>query len=250
MRRRRIATVLIGPSVLVREGLTKVLNGAGFNIVASASHVVDLIPNAGLKSQPELLIIDAGDDESLVMDEVGRFKQECPSCRVAVLANQHHSPSIVSAFRAGANACLDKMAPLDSVIKALELVMLGETILPAAMLPIILDNGDCREPEIIAPDVQAMVLVPQKPEAGSERDDTPPLSTREKFVLTCLLKGDCNKTIARELGIAEATVKVHVKAILRKVRVQNRTQAAIWAMKNGVLVLGAVMICPLLAGPI
>jgi two-component system, NarL family, nitrate/nitrite response regulator NarL len=45
-----------------------------------------------------------------------------------------------------------------------------------------------------------------------------------------LLNGDANKVIARKVDIAEATVKVHVKAILRKIRVQNRTQAAIWAM--------------------
>jgi two-component system nitrate/nitrite response regulator NarL len=64
-------------------------------------------------------------------------------------------------------------------------------------------------------------------------DDMPRLSDRERCILNCLIAGDSNKTIARKIDIAEATVKVHVKAILRKVRVQNRTQAAIWAMSNG-----------------
>ena len=59
------------------------------------------------------------------------------------------------------------------------------------------------------------------------------LSAREKCILRCLLNGDANKVIARKVDIAEATVKVHVKAILRKIRVQNRTQAAIWAMNCG-----------------
>ena len=61
----------------------------------------------------------------------------------------------------------------------------------------------------------------------------PQLSSREESVLRCLIKGDSNKRIARKMDIAEATVKVHVKAILRKIRVQNRTQAAIWGMNNG-----------------
>jgi len=61
----------------------------------------------------------------------------------------------------------------------------------------------------------------------------PQLSTREKCILRCLVEGDSNKIIARNVKIAEATVKVHVKAILRKIRVHNRTQAAIWAMNNG-----------------
>src|SRR4029077_4066036 len=58
------------------------------------------------------------------------------------------------------------------------------------------------------------------------------LSTREKSILGCLISGDSNKCIARKMDIAEATVKVHVKAILRKIRVQNRTQAAIWGANN------------------
>jgi DNA-binding CsgD family transcriptional regulator len=61
------------------------------------------------------------------------------------------------------------------------------------------------------------------------------LSPREKSIMQCLIEGASNKTIARKIDIAEATVKVHVKAILRKIRVHNRTQAAIWGMNNGSL---------------
>ena len=56
---------------------------------------------------------------------------------------------------------------------------------------------------------------------------------REKSILRYLIEGDSNKSIARKIDITEATVKVHVKAILRKIRVHNRTQAAIWGMNNG-----------------
>jgi two-component system nitrate/nitrite response regulator NarL len=55
------------------------------------------------------------------------------------------------------------------------------------------------------------------------------LSDREAQILRCLTQGASNKVIARELGVAEATVKVHIKAILRKVKASNRTQAAMWA---------------------
>ena len=61
----------------------------------------------------------------------------------------------------------------------------------------------------------------------------PRLSARQIAILRCLVEGASNKIIARKLKIADATVKVHVKAILRKIRVQNRTQAAIWGMHNG-----------------
>jgi two-component system nitrate/nitrite response regulator NarL len=55
------------------------------------------------------------------------------------------------------------------------------------------------------------------------------LSGREDAILRLLMEGAPNKIIARKLGVAEATVKVHIKAILRKIRAQNRTQAAMWA---------------------
>ena len=58
------------------------------------------------------------------------------------------------------------------------------------------------------------------------------LSSKEESILNWLTRGASNKMIARELDIAEATVKVHVKAILRKTRVQNRTQAAMWAVAH------------------
>jgi DNA-binding CsgD family transcriptional regulator len=60
-------------------------------------------------------------------------------------------------------------------------------------------------------------------------------SRSDQRLLRCLIEGYSNKCIARKIDIAEATVKVHVKAILRKIRVQNRTQAAIWGMNNGSL---------------
>ena len=60
----------------------------------------------------------------------------------------------------------------------------------------------------------------------------PSLSRREMLILRMLMQGASNKVIARNLVITESTVKVHMKAILRKLRLQNRTQAAIWARNN------------------
>lgn len=59
------------------------------------------------------------------------------------------------------------------------------------------------------------------------------LSERESDIIRCLVHGKTNKLIARHLGITESTVKVHLKTILRKLRVSNRTQAALWAVQHG-----------------
>jgi two-component system nitrate/nitrite response regulator NarL len=118
---------------------------------------------------------------------------------------------------------VDVMA-CDVFIKSIELVMMGETIfLPEFMSFVLGSEGD---PAPRDENNQETLI-------RTERTLAPQLSTREKSILRCLIEGDSNKCIARKIDIAEATVKVHVKAILRKIRVQNRTQAAIWGMNNG-----------------
>jgi DNA-binding NarL/FixJ family response regulator len=236
MRQRPFATILVGPSALLREGLTRILSTTNFRIVASTSCVDNLVLTAQTQHGSILLIIDAGDDFDAAVGQVERFKEQYPTGRVAVLADRNRLNDIVSAFRAGANAYFIKATPCDAFIKSLELVMLGETILPAAVLSMVLEHEDDDEEEHESEAIVRGVRKSAGVLLGVERNDTPRLSARERCILKCLIEGDSNKVIARKIEIAEATVKVHVKAILRKVRVSNRTQAAIWAMNNGSLI--------------
>jgi two-component system nitrate/nitrite response regulator NarL len=185
-----------------------------------------------------LLIIDAGDDLDAAGRQIKLFKERHPAVRIAVLADHNQPLDIVSAFRAGANAFFVKVAPCAAFIKALELVMLGETILPAAVLSTILgragNDEEDHEHESAVRELRNMAEKLLEP----RNDHRPRLSVRERCILNCLVEGHPNKVIARKIDIAEATVKVHVKAILRKIHVHNRTQAAIWAMSNGSSIAG------------
>src|SRR5258708_4202731 len=105
-----------------------------------------------------------------------------------------------------------------------------KTFSPPAFLSFVLDpEGDPRGEAAPRDENNQEILI------RNENTLAPQLSTREKSILRCLIEGDSNKSIARKIDIAEATVKVHVKAILRKIRVHNRTQAAIWGMNNASL---------------
>jgi DNA-binding NarL/FixJ family response regulator len=224
MRHRPCATAIVGPSALLREGLARILGTTNFRIIASGCQVQDVVSTS--HHQPILLLIDAGDDPEAAVAQIVLFKEQQPSGRVAVLTDHYRLDDMVSAFRAGANLYFAKHVKCDALIKALELILLGETILPPELLALIgdreskknaltFDRRNCRDPS---------------PMEGVE--DVARLSVREKCILRCIVEGDSNKIIARKIEIAEATVKVHVKAILRKIRVHNRTQAAIWAMNN------------------
>jgi two-component system, NarL family, nitrate/nitrite response regulator NarL len=239
--------VLIGANVLLREGLARILAAAGFRIIASAPCVDDHVLSTLRQGQSILLIIDSSDDFDAGLRQIACFKQRYPAGRVVVLADQHQLTKMVSAFRTGANAYLVKVATCETFVKSLELVMLGVTLLPPEILNLIsdrqasgrndrtvgvADDGHTDDDdEIIGTDVETT-----KPAAGADSGHGPRLSACQQTILRGLAEGSSNKTIARKIAMAESTVKVHVKAILRKIRVRNRTQAAIWAMSNHPLI--------------
>jgi two-component system nitrate/nitrite response regulator NarL len=82
----------------------------------------------------------------------------------------------------------------------------------------------------LSPEPEPASKVPDEPKAPDPKARS--LSAREAEILSSLMEGEPNKIIARRLHVAEATVKVHIKAILRKVGAANRTQAAMWAMDH------------------
>jgi two-component system, NarL family, nitrate/nitrite response regulator NarL len=229
MRRRPFPTVLIGPRALILEGITRILTPTRFRVIGSASSISDLSPKLLPKDELLLLIVDAGDNPAASIEQIKLFREQYPTGRIAVLADRCQSNEVMCAYRAGANAYLVKISACNVLIKSLELVMLGETIVPPAILSSVSAGDDRREPSMYA-DASSRETNAANELIGSESVFVPKLSAREKCILRCLLNGDANKVIARKVDIAEATVKVHVKAILRKIRVQNRTQAAIWAM--------------------
>ena len=197
LRQRSFAVILIGKSILLREGLAEILRAANFRIVASVSNADDLRLSKAKLHLPLYLIVHTGDE-------------------------------LASAFRAGANGYFVNVITRDRFIRSIELVMMGETIFPSAFLSVILD-ANRHHP------VEAAASVRNgEPILVATKDATSPLlSPQENVILRCIIQGDSNKCIARKIDVAEATVKVHVKAILRKIRVQNRTQAAVWGLNNG-----------------
>ena len=230
-RRQSFATFIVGKSVLIREGIARILSAANFRTLASVSCADDLSPGK-FQSQPLLvLIVHAGDDFEGAVEQIELLRERHPKARIAVVADHYRLDEMVSAFRAGASGYFIDVMTSDVFVKSIELVMMGETIFPPAfMLSILESEGDhLAKAEPRNGDDRTIAFT-------TERSITQQLSPREKSIMQCLIAGDSNKCIARKIDIAEATVKVHVKAILRKIRVQNRTQAAIWGMNNGSLV--------------
>ena len=185
-------------SRLVKDALLSVLMEAGFTV----------IHEPGAHSDSTIAIIDFDD------------------CRDPEFVQVHQSRGVkIVALRCETDSReirLDEIAPLsgiltyglsaDAFVRSLRLICLGERVFPRDL------------------------ALERRPEAASSSAESgfsgPHLSPREKEILSYLVAGASNKAIARCLAITEATVKVHLKSVLRKIRVENRTQAAIWALSN------------------
>ena len=226
LERQSFATILVGKSKLLREGLARILRSSSFRILASVSSADDALAS-DLQQNPLLfVVIQTGDDFDSTLEHIGRIRDRHLGGRIAIVPNHFRPDEMVSAFRAGATGYFVDVTGA-AFIKSLELVMMGETVFPLALLSFVLDSehehlceaAPCGENSKAIRVTLKDALAPQ-------------LSSREESVLRCLINGDSNKCIARKMDIAEATVKVHVKAILRKIRVHNRTQAAIWGANH------------------
>jgi DNA-binding NarL/FixJ family response regulator len=208
----RVATILIGQNGLFLEGLKHILDKTDFDVLAVQSTAEQLHL---AQHQTTLLVVDAAREAQTTIRQVELFKQRRPDAFVVVLIDTDRMTEITLLFQAGANACVARGISSSVFLKSLELVMLGETLLPSGVLSSLCSRA-------------------QAPAVGAPVDSAPArLSAQEERILGHLVQGHPNKAIARELGITDATVKVHVKAILRKIGAQNRTQAAIWATRHG-----------------
>ena len=227
-RQRFFAVILVGKSILLREGLARILRAAKFRVLASVSCAYDLRPSKSALHPPLFLIVDTGNDFDSALEQIRLFRNRHPDARIVIVADHYRLNELTSAFRAGVNGYFVNAITCDRFIRSVELVMMGETIFPPAFLSSILDSNGPHTVEAVANDQNGEPI-----RVATEVATAPLLSPREKMILRCIIEGDSNKCIARKIDIAEATVKVHVKAILRKIRVQNRTQAAIWGINHG-----------------
>lgn len=222
-----VPTVLIGHSMLFREGLKLILGATQFEVVASAASLEELASRSSTTPEAGIFILGAGDNSAAAAAEIRTTKALYPSARCVVLHKYYDPLAVTAAMDAGAAAYLLKSNGKDALVKALEMVMLGSTVLPAVT----------RQPTATASSSHEHRTPPRATEAHDVQRVqgnglAHHLSTREIETLYGLQAGSSNKHIARKFSIAEATVKVHVKAILRKIRVENRTQAAIWAIEH------------------
>jgi two-component system, NarL family, nitrate/nitrite response regulator NarL len=217
-----VSTALIFNNPLLCLGLKHLLSGTEFAVAETSSPEV-LLTSQSSRPSPDLFIVDGNAPVEQVIETVESIKGSHSKARIVLLADTFDLQVARSGRNAGVDGFCVTANGCEALIKSLELVMLGEAILPATLLDALFDNL-----------FTMPAVMDSSHEAVLEQTNLTvrKLSKRETEILSSLSAGDPNKIIARNFGVAEATVKNHVKAILKKIGAANRTQAAIWAKEH------------------
>jgi two-component system, NarL family, nitrate/nitrite response regulator NarL len=233
--RSNVSTIIIGRRALLREGVASLLQDSIYRILAGASDATEL-KNVRVAAGRSVLVILGVDGTNGNLEEaaanIRSLRSMFPSCKIVLIAETSGAIDLQSILDLAPNGLIVNLASREILLKSLELTLLDQQIfvlghpstptLPVAPPKANRPGG--------APRVEHRNKTPSSPPSV---DGDPALTARERQILRLLAQGSSNKVIARRSALTESTVKAHLKTILRKLDVQNRTQAAIWAFAHG-----------------
>ncbi len=246
----------------MRQGVKQLLRRSGLSIVGEGDDFGEAAEACAGAEQPTLVLVIMSYAEAFAAS-LGHLRTAAvryPGVKLILLADGLGDAQLLDVVGGGVHAVLSPNFPSHMLASSLQLVLLNQNLFPipfsgiakaAPALPVIAERPASLVSVRIAAANQPDQPRPQRDEHVPDRRSSPaglnlvwnnaniepaprPVapnpSDREWEILHCLSEGGSNKSIARKLGIMETTVKVHVKSVLRKLGVANRTQAAIWAL--------------------
>lgn len=216
-----IQLLVVDDHNLFRRGLTALLSQDGrFEVIDQAGDVGEAL-RALQRQVPDLILLDNHLPGVRGVDGIAALKEAAPEARILMLTVSENENDLAAALQAGADGYLLKTVESDHLCDLIVRVLAGESVVsPEMMTKLVTAFRTKPVPAAVAE---------QAPAATVEATGIDLLSSRERDVLALIARGDSNKVIARNLDIAETTVKVHVQHILRKLQLTSRVQAAIYA---------------------
>ena len=228
---RSIQLLLVDDHSLFRRGLKALLSqDERFEVAGEAGDVGEAL-RCLAQQRPDVILLDNHLPGVRGVDAIPALKEAAPAARVLMLTVSENENDLAAALQAGADGYLLKTVESDQLADTIVKVVEGESVISPEMLTKLVSVFRSR-PATAPVGAPASAPAPLEPprEAAPSADL---LSPREREILLLIARGDSNKLIARELDIAETTVKIHVQHILRKLGLSSRVQAAVFATSQG-----------------
>jgi len=218
----KIRILVVDDHALFRVGITNILSKEReFDVVGEAADGRAAIEMAGMVS-PSIVLMDLSLPAPGGLETTQRIRREFPATAVVVMAQDEDEESLFASIKAGAAAFVIKDISPDDLVHVIRRVSQGEFLI--------------NDKVFSKPAVASRVLKEFRELAVYGQDAAPifaPLSPREVEILDNIAQGMTNKQVAYALSISEQTVKNHMSSILRKLSVNDRTQAVVYAMRQG-----------------
>ena len=222
----KIRILVVDDHTLFRRGLTALLQrDPQFEVVGDAGDASEAQRRAQ-ELQPDVILLDNHLPGVNGVDALPALHEAAPGVKVLILTVSEDEHDLSAALRGGACGYLLKTIEGDALSQAIRRAVRGESVVAEEMTgKLIAAHRDAAAPRA-APDAE-----PAAPTPPASRLDV--MSPRELDILRGIARGQGNKEIARSLGIAETTVKIHVQHVLRKLDVSSRVHAAVIATEHG-----------------
>ncbi len=223
-----IRVMVVDDHKLFRRGLIALLaQEDGLEIVGEAADGAEALRRAE-ELRPDLVLLDNHMPGLRGVDLLPGLREVLPQAQVLMLTVSEDEQDLTAALRGGAAGYLLKTMDGPDLAAALRRAHEGESVVSPEMMSKLVSA--LRASALPAPAPQVAALA----ETGVAPDVEAGLSPREGEILREIVQGASNKEIARRLGIAETTVKIHVQHILRKLGLSSRVQVAVWASERGI----------------
>lgn len=214
-----IRILLVDDHTLFRSGIRALLQRqSDFEIVDEAADGVEGIKRAK-QHRPDVILLDLNMPGLSGLEALQLLVEDLPDSAVMVLTVSEEAEELATALRTGARGYLLKNIETEALTSAIRRAAAGEPVISESMTAKLVQQF--RAPSPIA-----------APRHGTTPGTTP-LTAREREIVQGLVRGESNKEIARALGVAESTVKIHVQNILKKLSLASRVQVAVYAVEHG-----------------
>ena len=213
----QIRVMIADDQWLVREGIASLLElEVGINVIAMVSSGQKAVAEA-LAQKPDIILMDIRMPEMTGIEATAKIRQALPTCQIVMLTTFDDEEYIVQSLLAGACGYLMKDIPPGDLARAIKLAHAGVFQLA---------------PDVAGKLIGSLQDIQPKPKPEEKTLD---LTPRELEVLKLVAKGATNKEIARQFEVSEGTIKNHVSNILMRLELRDRTQAAVYAVEQGLI---------------
>lgn len=218
-----IKILIVDDHPLFRQGLVDVLDtDPGLQVVAQAADG-DVAVARALEQHPDVILMDVNLPNANGLGVTRRILNDLPQTKIVILTGYDDEEQVFHALRLGASAYCSKDIPPEALLNTVHAVSQGEYVV----------HGQVMSYEDALDWIGQRFNRYKVPTEGQAAEPFTPLSPREMEVLEMVTRGASNKEIASKLNISQQTVKNHMTAVLRKLHVNDRTQAAVYALRRG-----------------